>query len=266
MSDRKNRKARLDSEGTAKPLTKIVHHPVAGHCIGPGTPLRNPELVDEDGTRTPLAADRTAGVAVAAALADTASVAGVHAYSEPPTEAELDAHTENYPGWYMSLFNLGIPRLRVLVESLSAFQNAEYRKKFYEVVGEKALIDRYRWLLDQREQSRCEKVRVQLEVFDPLLTTQDWEFARRVVFRVKESNKDVEVFVSNDPDGKLSVFPTPSNHFLKSHRDKNLSGVRAAFLETLQPVLPFVKGLEVGWKEGVYSVSPSGRAFPYWHQ
>ena len=51
----KNKKARLDADGNAQPLTRIVHHPVLnGACIGPGEKLYNPELEDESGHRTPL--------------------------------------------------------------------------------------------------------------------------------------------------------------------------------------------------------------------
>lgn len=48
--------ARLDADRTAKPLTKIVHHPIGGDnaCQGPGIPLRLPELEDSDGNRTPI--------------------------------------------------------------------------------------------------------------------------------------------------------------------------------------------------------------------
>jgi hypothetical protein len=47
-------KARLDADGTAKPKTRIVHHPNRDHCVGPGTKLNRPEFEAEDGTRIPL--------------------------------------------------------------------------------------------------------------------------------------------------------------------------------------------------------------------
>ena len=45
---------RLDADGTAKPLTRIVGHPNRDHCVGPGIPPVRPEYEAEDGTRTPL--------------------------------------------------------------------------------------------------------------------------------------------------------------------------------------------------------------------
>lgn len=47
-------KARLDADGTAKPKTRIVHHPNRDHCVGPGMKLNRPEFEAEDGTRIPL--------------------------------------------------------------------------------------------------------------------------------------------------------------------------------------------------------------------
>jgi hypothetical protein len=47
-------KARLDADGTAKPLTRIVHHPPKDARVGPGIPLHAPEHEDEHGKRTPL--------------------------------------------------------------------------------------------------------------------------------------------------------------------------------------------------------------------
>ncbi len=47
--------ARLDADRTAKPKTRIVNHPKAGHCVGPGAPLRKPELEDTaTKARTPM--------------------------------------------------------------------------------------------------------------------------------------------------------------------------------------------------------------------
>jgi hypothetical protein len=50
----KTEKARLDADGTAQPKTRIVHHPPENGCVGPGTPLHNPEYEDESGVRAPL--------------------------------------------------------------------------------------------------------------------------------------------------------------------------------------------------------------------
>ncbi len=47
-------RARLDTDGTAKPKTRIIHHPPEMACMGPGTPLHAPEYEDEKGKRTPL--------------------------------------------------------------------------------------------------------------------------------------------------------------------------------------------------------------------
>lgn len=47
-------RARLDPDGTAKGKTRIVNHPKAGWCVGPGIALRNPEYEDQNGNRTPL--------------------------------------------------------------------------------------------------------------------------------------------------------------------------------------------------------------------
>ena len=55
----KAQSARLDPDGTAKPLTRIVSHTESVEYVGPGTPLANPEHVAADGTRTPLAAIAT---------------------------------------------------------------------------------------------------------------------------------------------------------------------------------------------------------------
>lgn len=49
--------ARLDADGTARPKTRIVHHPVAGNCFGPGVPLRDPEWESESGERIKLDGD-----------------------------------------------------------------------------------------------------------------------------------------------------------------------------------------------------------------
>ena len=47
--------ARLDADKTCKPMTRIIHHPEQERCIGPGTPLRNPELENlETGVHTLL--------------------------------------------------------------------------------------------------------------------------------------------------------------------------------------------------------------------
>lgn len=46
--------ARLDADGSAKPLTRIVHHPKEGGRIGPGMVLINPEYETEEGERIPL--------------------------------------------------------------------------------------------------------------------------------------------------------------------------------------------------------------------
>lgn len=46
--------ARLDAEGTAKGLTRIVTHHPAGACFGPSVALRNPEYEAESGERTTL--------------------------------------------------------------------------------------------------------------------------------------------------------------------------------------------------------------------
>lgn len=50
----KTKKARLDADRTAKPLTRIVGHPNRDHCVGPMIPPVRPEYEAEDGTRTPL--------------------------------------------------------------------------------------------------------------------------------------------------------------------------------------------------------------------
>lgn len=48
------KKARLDPEGTAKPLTRIVSHARAGDCVGPGSALNQPEYETEAGERISL--------------------------------------------------------------------------------------------------------------------------------------------------------------------------------------------------------------------
>ena len=40
--------ARVDADRTAKPLTRIVSHPKAGWCVGPGTVLVDPEFEAAD--------------------------------------------------------------------------------------------------------------------------------------------------------------------------------------------------------------------------
>jgi len=53
--DRRNRKlARLDKEGTATGLTRIVHHPRGSELHGPGMSLTDPEFEDESGDRISL--------------------------------------------------------------------------------------------------------------------------------------------------------------------------------------------------------------------
>jgi hypothetical protein len=48
-------RARLDSKGDAKPLTKLNNHPKGGDCVGPSVPLRKPDLeVVATGERTSL--------------------------------------------------------------------------------------------------------------------------------------------------------------------------------------------------------------------
>lgn len=50
-----NRKpARLDTDRTAKPLTRIVSHPPAHWCVGPGMVLVDPEYEANTGERHPL--------------------------------------------------------------------------------------------------------------------------------------------------------------------------------------------------------------------
>lgn len=46
--------ARLDADGQAKPKTRIVNHVKQDWCVGPGTPLHNPEYETETGERIPL--------------------------------------------------------------------------------------------------------------------------------------------------------------------------------------------------------------------
>lgn len=46
--------ARLDADRTAVPISRIVHHPPAGACVGPGSRLVQPEYEDDKGVRTPL--------------------------------------------------------------------------------------------------------------------------------------------------------------------------------------------------------------------
>lgn len=46
--------ARVDSDRTAKPLTRIIHHPKSNICVGVGMPLVNPEYEGSDGQRMPL--------------------------------------------------------------------------------------------------------------------------------------------------------------------------------------------------------------------
>jgi hypothetical protein len=52
-------KARLDKDKSAKPLTRIVHHPNPNHCIAHGllgsVAVFHPEYEDETGARTSLA-------------------------------------------------------------------------------------------------------------------------------------------------------------------------------------------------------------------
>lgn len=48
------KKARLDEDGTAEPLTRIVAHPNRDHCVGPWSSSKRPEYEDEHGNRTPL--------------------------------------------------------------------------------------------------------------------------------------------------------------------------------------------------------------------
>lgn len=48
-------KARLDADRTAKPKTRIIHHPRAGKLVWPGMGLARPELEEiETGKRTPI--------------------------------------------------------------------------------------------------------------------------------------------------------------------------------------------------------------------
>jgi len=46
--------ARLDADGTAQPLTRIISHPPVNWCVGPGTRLVQPEYEDQSGKRIPL--------------------------------------------------------------------------------------------------------------------------------------------------------------------------------------------------------------------
>lgn len=46
--------ARLDPDGTAEPLTRIVHHPLPLKLQGPGIPLNEPEYENMFGNRTSL--------------------------------------------------------------------------------------------------------------------------------------------------------------------------------------------------------------------
>lgn len=46
--------ARLDADGKAKPLSRLIDHRNPGHCFGPGMSLNRPEYEDQDGERTPL--------------------------------------------------------------------------------------------------------------------------------------------------------------------------------------------------------------------
>lgn len=48
------KRARLDSKGTAKPLTRIVSHAREGQMVGGGRPLVEPEYENEHGERVPL--------------------------------------------------------------------------------------------------------------------------------------------------------------------------------------------------------------------
>lgn len=48
------RRARLDADRTAKPLSRIVSHPPRAWCSGPGTILVDPEYELPDGVRLAL--------------------------------------------------------------------------------------------------------------------------------------------------------------------------------------------------------------------
>jgi len=53
----KPKKARLDKDKSAKPLSEIVTHAKQNNCIGPGSPLVNPEYRNSDGIVIKIAND-----------------------------------------------------------------------------------------------------------------------------------------------------------------------------------------------------------------
>lgn len=83
--------ARLDADGTAEPLTRIVHHPREGACQGPQSTLVNPELVQADGTRVPLVGE-TASAPRKSTLPEWAEALRREKREEKErTRAEIDA-------------------------------------------------------------------------------------------------------------------------------------------------------------------------------
>lgn len=69
-----HRRARLDPNGTEKPLTRIVHHPPAGACHGPGMPLHHPEYEDAAGIRMPLKVSMTPKIEPTTTVRDVVSL------------------------------------------------------------------------------------------------------------------------------------------------------------------------------------------------
>lgn len=95
--------ARVDAEGTAKPKSRIVHHPKADDCQGPGMALKNPEYEQEGGTRIPLKATKKTnkGAAIVYSANNGKTAKGLFFHEQDAIAATLDSDGNRPSGSYV---------------------------------------------------------------------------------------------------------------------------------------------------------------------
>jgi hypothetical protein len=109
-----NKLARLDSEGTAIPLTRIVHHPPSGIRVGPHTMLHEPEYEGARGERITL---------IPPPVEEIGEVRGFHEVSRPTKFGPYATSnlSQGYRNWGNVGHTYGRPRVKHTNECVSYF-------------------------------------------------------------------------------------------------------------------------------------------------
>lgn len=85
--------ARLDANGDAKPLTRLLSHPPRDWCVGFGTMAVEPEYEGDDGVRIPLAPPEP--------IDDDEMDSVYYGFVEPEDESEEEPISDDFSAeWY----------------------------------------------------------------------------------------------------------------------------------------------------------------------